>query len=139
MNEHPYPNHCATRYPQLNIHCNKPDIIPRVEASAISPAYIGTTDVSIPTATPAMSRPTISMAMLMEPACKAHPKQETQAPANTARLRPRRSPVKTLMMVPRMAPPWKAETTPPVTVSLGLEKYAMNSLWPIVEVMIPLS
>lgn len=113
--------------------------MPRDEASAISPAYIGTTDVSMPTATPAINRPTISIAMFTEPACRAHPKHETQPPAKTARLRPRRSPVKTLMIVPNIAPPWNDETTPPVVVSLGLEKYLINSVWPIVEVIIPLS
>lgn len=100
---------------------------------------MGMTEVSIPTAAPAIKRPTMSITILTAPACNAHPKQEIQAPVKTDHLRPSRSPVKMLMIVPRMAPPWKAETIPPVTVSLGLEKYFMNWVWPIVEVMIPLS
>lgn len=139
LKEHPYPNHCATKDPQLNIHCSRPDIIPRDAASAISPAYMGTVAVSMPTATPAMNRPMMSMVMLIAPPCSAQPTMEMQAPTKTDIFRPSRSPVKMLMMVPRMAPPWKADTTPPVTVSFGLLKYRMNSVWPIVEVMIPLS
>jgi hypothetical protein len=44
-----------------------------------------------------------------------------------------------LMIVPRMAPPWKEETIPPVTVSLGLPKYSLNVGREMVEVMMPLS
>lgn len=93
----------------------------------------------MPTATPAIKRPTMSITRLIAPACNAHPKHDITAPAKTDHFRPRRSPVKMLMIVPRMAPPWNAETIPPVTLSLGSEKYLMNSRWPIVDVMIPLS
>lgn len=86
-----------------------------------------------------MNRPIISMTILTEPACKAQPKQDMQAPVKTVIFRPSRSPVKALMIVPRIAPPWNAETTPPVVLSSGLEKYSMNLGCPIVEVTTPLS
>jgi hypothetical protein len=83
---------------------------------------MGIVDVSIPTAAPAMKRPMMIISMLTAPACRAHPRTETTAPARMVFLRPAQSAPIMLTIVPRMAPPWKAETIPPVTVSLGLPK-----------------
>lgn len=80
----------------------------------------------MPTAAPAMNRPMMSMLIDTAPACKAHPNVDTRDPRKIERFRPSQSPSIMLMIVPRIAPPWKEETTPPVTVLLGLEKYSIK-------------
>lgn len=86
-----------------------------------------------------MKRPTINIGMFAAPAWMAQPKHETVEPKAMERFRPSLSPVNMMMIVPRMAPPWNEETMPPVTVSLGDEKYVMKCGCEMVEVMIPLS
>jgi hypothetical protein len=44
--------------------------------------------VSMPTATPPMKRPAMSMAMDVDPACRAVPSSETRAPDKMVILRP---------------------------------------------------
>ena len=137
--EQPYPSHWATRKPQLNIHWSNPERVARHFGSDNSAAYIGIVAVSIPTAIPAMKRPIISIAIFTEPACNAQPRQEITEPVRIVRFRPNQSAQTMFTIVPRIAPPWNAETIPLVTVSLGLVKYSWNVGSEIVEVIIPLS
>ena len=90
-NEQPYPSHCATRKPQLRNHWSRPDSAPLHFGIEISDAYIGIVLVSMPTATPPMKRPMMSMTMLTEPVCKAAPRRETTDPAKMVFLRPSQS------------------------------------------------
>jgi hypothetical protein len=54
----------------------------------ISEAYMGIVLVSMPTAMPPMKRPTMSMAIDVDPDCKAEPRSETTDPAKMVLLRP---------------------------------------------------
>jgi hypothetical protein len=88
VKEHPYPSHWATRNPQLRNHCRRPDRAPLHFGMDISEAYMGIVLVSMPTATPPMERPAMSMGMLVAPAWRADPKSETTEPEKMVILRP---------------------------------------------------
>jgi hypothetical protein len=55
----------------------------------ISEAYIGIVLVSMPTAMPPMNRPTMSMAIDVDPACRDEPRSETTDPEKMVIFRPR--------------------------------------------------
>ena len=44
-----------------------------------------------------------------------------------------------LTIVPKTAPPWKADTMPPCVVASGSPKYETKFGWAMVEAMMPLS
>jgi hypothetical protein len=87
--------------------------------------YIGTTAESSPTAIPAIALP--------------HPRTEMQAPMKTVILRPRRSGSQAMDRAPRMAPPVKEDTIPPVCDAVGVPMYALKYGWTMVEEIMPLS
>jgi hypothetical protein len=100
---------------------------------------MGTMAERSPTAIPAIKRPAISMAMVADPACKAHPKAEIQPPMKTVFLRPSISASHDTANAPMMAPPVKEDTIPPFWEGFGVPKYVINVGWPIVDVITPLS
>ena len=63
--------------------CNKPLNLPRSSAVAISAQYIGMTPLRMPTATPAIARPTASIAKLTAPPWRAQPNVAMTAPRKT--------------------------------------------------------
>lgn len=91
---------------------------PRTLWSDSSAQYMGMVLVSKPRASPAMNRPAIIIAMLVVPACKAHPKTEIAEPVKMAHRRPRMSPSQYTDAAPTIAPPVMAETMPPLSESV---------------------
>lgn len=84
--------------------------------------YIGTIAESSPTATPAMKRPAISIAIVAAPAWSAQPKAEMTPPMKTVFLRPKLSASHDTASAPMIAPPVKDDTMPPVSEAFGLPK-----------------
>lgn len=83
---------------------------------------MGTIAERIPTAIPAMKRPAINIAIVVAPACNAHPKVEMAPPMNTVFLRPKISANQDTAKAPITAPPVKDETIPPFAALSGVPK-----------------
>jgi hypothetical protein len=75
--------------------------------------------------------------MLVAPAWRELPNIDIIAPTKMVQRRPNMSANNILKTVPAIAPPWKADTMPPVVVSDGSSKYSLKVGKAIVEVMIP--
>jgi hypothetical protein len=84
-----------------------------------------------------MNRPIINMAMLVAPAWRELPRTDTKEPTMMVQRRPNMSANNMLKTVPAIAPPWKADTIPPMMVSDGSLKYSLKVGSAIVDVMMP--